>query len=64
MAELSKAAGLRIAEAVREACVRQAQQGFEQAAISGLCHEGAVEAAVGAIRMLDLEAVLREFDVG
>ncbi|HKK06620.1 MAG TPA: acetyltransferase [Gammaproteobacteria bacterium] len=51
---------LRIAEAVREACVREAKAGFEQAAISGLCHEGAVESAIGAIQMLDLEALLRE----
>lgn len=64
MARPTEEGALRIAEAVREACARQAQFGFEQAAISGLCHEGAVEAAVGAIRMLDLEAVLRELDTG
>ena len=48
----------RIALAVREACVRAAQEGFEQAAISGLCGEGALEAALGAVRMLDVDAVL------
>ena len=49
----------RIAEAVRQACVRAALEGYEEAGISGLCHDGALEYAVDAIRMLDLEAVLR-----
>lgn len=49
---------LRIAERVRAACVRAALEGYEGAAIAGLCHEGAWEAAVDAIRMLDLETVL------
>ncbi len=48
----------RIAEAVREACVRAAQEGYEHAAISGLCEEGAFEAAIGAIRMVDVEAAI------
>jgi hypothetical protein len=50
----------RIAEAVRAACVRAALDGYQEAGISGLCHEGALEYAVDAIRMLDVEAVLRE----
>lgn len=49
----------RLAEAVREACVAAAQQGYENASISGLCEEGALEAAISAIRMVDLDAVLR-----
>jgi hypothetical protein len=48
----------RLAEAVKAACIRAAEQGFEQAAASGLCDEGALEAALGAVRMLDLDAVL------
>jgi len=48
----------RLAEAVRAACVRAAQEGYERAAASGLCGEGALEAALGEIRMLDLDAVL------
>ena len=47
-----------LAEAVRAACITAAQQGYAQAAMSGLCHEGAVEAALDAIKMLDLETVL------
>lgn len=47
-----------LAEAVRAACIKAAQQGYEQAAISGLCDEGALEVALDAIRMLDLPAAL------
>jgi len=47
-----------LAEAVRAACIKAAQQGYEQAAISGLCDEGALEVALDAIRMLDVRAVL------
>jgi len=53
---------LRIAEAVRQACLREARAGFEQAAVSGLCQDGAVESALGAIQMLDLEALLAELE--
>lgn len=50
----------RIAEAVRDACVRAAQQGYENAAVSGLCEEGALEAAISAMRMVDLDQVLAD----
>ncbi len=49
-----------IAEAVRAACVRAALEGYEQAGMDGLCHEGAWEAAVDAIRGLDLNAIIRD----
>ena len=49
-----------LADEVRQACIRAALEGYEHAAISGLCHEGAWEAAVSAMKMLDLEAVLNE----
>lgn len=54
----------RVAQAVREACIRAALEGYENAATSGLCHEGAREAAVSAMRMLDLDAVLQERRTG
>jgi len=47
-----------IAEAVRQACIRAALEGYERAALDGLCHEGAWEAAVDAIRAMDVDAVL------
>jgi hypothetical protein len=49
----------RLAEAVREACLHAAQEAYENAGISGLCEEGRWECAVGAIRGLDVELLLR-----
>lgn len=46
-----------LAEAVRQACIRAAIEGYDRASMSGLCGEGAFEAAVGAIRMLDLDSL-------
>ena len=46
-----------LGEAVRAACLEAAITGYEDAASGGLCHEGAWEAAVSAIRALDLEAL-------
>ncbi|MCK9381469.1 MAG: hypothetical protein M0P95_10450 [Sulfuritalea sp.] len=51
---------IELAEAVRIACVQAALDGYERAQIAGLCHEGAWECAVDAIRMLDLRTVLQE----
>jgi len=48
----------RIAEAVRRMCIQAAKQGYAQAAASGLCGEGALEAAIGAMQMLDLNQVI------
>ncbi|MEJ2686333.1 MAG: acetyltransferase [Gammaproteobacteria bacterium] len=51
-----------VARQVRDACVRAALEAYEQAGMSGLCHEGAWECAVGAMRSLDLDAVLAASD--
>jgi len=51
---------LQIAAAVRNACMLAALEGYERAQIAGLCQEGAWEAAVDAMRMLDLKAILQE----
>ena len=48
----------RLAEAVRNACGKVAQEAYENAGISGLCEEGRWECALDAIRALDLEAVI------
>lgn len=48
----------RLAEVVRDACGKAAQEAYENAGISGLCEEGRWECAVAAIRALDLEAVI------
>ena len=47
-----------LAEAVRQACLKAAKEGYQEAAESGICHEGAVEASLDAIQMLDLGALL------
>ena len=47
-----------LAEAVRDACIEAALEGYENAAMSGLCQEGAWEAAISSIRMVNIEAVL------
>lgn len=51
---------LRLATTIREACIAAALQGYENARMSGLCHEGAWEAAVSAMRMVDLETTLED----
>ena len=48
----------RLAEAVRDACGKAAQEAYENAGISCLCEEGRWECAISAIRALDLEAVI------
>lgn len=50
----------RIAEAIRQACIEAALEGYESAGISGLCHEGAWENAISAIRRLDLEGIIND----
>jgi hypothetical protein len=50
----------RIAEVVRAACISAALAGYEDASMRGLCHEGAWECAIGAIRMLDVRTLLIE----
>lgn len=50
----------REAENIRQACIEAAREGFMDASISGLCTEGAIEAAVSAIQNLDLSKVIRK----
>ncbi|MCI0395826.1 MAG: acetyltransferase [Chloroflexi bacterium] len=57
---MSEAERRHLAEAVRQACLAAAASGFEQAALDGLCYEGAVEAAASAIQRLDLIGLIRE----
>lgn len=50
----NKSEQLKIAEQVRNACIEAAKEGFMDASMSGLCTEGAMEAAISAIESLDL----------
>jgi len=47
------------AEAVRQACIAAALQAYEEAGISGLCHEGRWEYAVDAMRRLPLHPLVQ-----
>ncbi|WP_233279512.1 acetyltransferase [Acidihalobacter yilgarnensis] len=47
-----------MAERVRTACREAAVAAYEEAALRGLCAEGALEYALDAIRRLDLETVI------
>lgn len=49
-----------LAREVREACVDAAREGFKDASMRGLCAEGAMEAAIGAIEKLDLERFIHK----
>jgi len=48
----------RLADGVREACLKAAVDAYENAGISGLCEEGRWECAIDAIRSLDLAAIV------
>ena len=47
-----------VVEAAREACVSVAVRAYEDAGIQGLCVEGRWEAAVSAMRDLDLRPLI------
>ena len=47
-----------IALAVRDACFQLAARRYEDASMSGLCHEGALEVALDAIRSLDVAPIV------
>ncbi|GGX49189.1 hypothetical protein [Saccharospirillum salsuginis] len=47
-----------LANQIKQACLKAAQEGFEDAELSGLCREGCVEAALSAIEMVDIDQLL------
>lgn len=51
----------KLAEEVRQACLNAAKEGFRDASMSGLCSEGAIEAAVGSIQKIDLSKIISRF---
>lgn len=54
----AQAIARQVAAAVRAACLDAAGAAYEAARIDGLCHEGAWENALEAIRALDLAAIV------
>lgn len=53
-----------VAREVREACIQAALSAYEDASISGLCGEGAFEAAISAMRMMDVDAIAEAVAAG
>ncbi len=51
---------IKIAEAVRVACLEAALEAYEAAGMSGLCAEGRWECAVQAMQALDLDHILQK----
>jgi hypothetical protein len=49
-----------IAEKIRDACIKAAREGFVDASMSGLCTEGAMEAAISAMQSLQIESLIGE----
>jgi hypothetical protein len=45
-------------ERIRRACLEAAQRAYEDAGLRGLCAEGRWEAAIDAMRALDLRALM------
>ena len=52
-----------LAERIRSRCIEAVLQAYEDAGIQGLCEEGRVEAAIDALRTVDLAPLLRELKV-
>ncbi len=59
---MSETEKLELAERIRKECIKAAREGFRDASMSGLCAEGAMEAAISAIQNLDLETCIDEAD--
>ena len=49
-----------LAKRVRDTCIEAVLQAYEDAGIQGLCAEGRWEAAVGALRTVELAPLLHE----
>ena len=50
-----------LAKRIRDACLEAVLQAYEDAGVQGLCAEGRWEAAVGALKAVELAPLLREF---
>lgn len=51
---------LHLSETIRKACIDAALEAYEHAGMSGLCHEGRWECAIGAIKQLDVRSILKD----
>lgn len=51
---------LALGERVRAACIEAALDGYEDAAMAGLCGEGALEVAISAMRRVALDELVAD----
>ena len=49
----------RVAEAVRERCIKEARDAFEQGGMRGLCLEGRWDLTLDRLRSLDVDSLVR-----
>ena len=49
-----------LAEAIRQMCIQTALTAHENARIDGLCHEGAWECAIDALRTVELATLVQQ----
>lgn len=57
---LSKEEQRKLAELIKGKCIRVALEAYEQASISGLCHEGAWEFAIDSMKNIKIEDLLKK----
>jgi hypothetical protein len=50
----------RLAELIRDRLIAAAEAAYDDAGIQGLCAEGRIEVAIGAMKNLDLSSLLRD----
>ena len=50
-----------LADRIRNTCVEATLQAYEDAGLQGLCAEGRWEAAIGALKTVELAPLLQEF---
>ena len=62
MTQLTRKDLFEFAQMIRESCIKAAGEGFEEAGISGLCREGAIEYAQDHIRSIDVENIVKVFE--
>ncbi len=53
---------LSLGDAVKRECIKVALEEYENAQINGLCHEGAWECAVDALRSLNISEIIKKLD--
>lgn len=49
---------LELADRVRRSCIAEFERGYEEAAIQGLCGEGALEYALDRLQRVDVERLM------